>query len=357
MKALVPEDWPRIRRAHEASQRRSLMRAISSMALGVLHRIGAERVIGNTWPEDHLADALVKSAIWPTTTETSGLPTFTGVRVLPSLAPQSAAVRLFERAGLKLDFQGVHEYRIPYAAEFPAPVFIAEGAPSPVIQANLDALVVGPPAKMLFICGISGTLETYSIEAASGIITNIMTDSASKALDAAVFSDVPGDEIRPPGILHGVVAQTPVAGGGLTALVGDLKKLIGEIASAGLDTDDVVIITNPVNATSLRLLAPQPFAHSIFSTTALPVGTVVAVLPDGVATGYSGAPEINTSKQALVHFEDTAPAQIGSSGTPSVVAAPTLSAFQTDVLLLRLRTKVAWAPRSGAVQVVHSVTW
>ena len=38
--------------------------------------------------------------------------------------------------------------------------------------------------------------------------------------------------------------------------------------------------------------------------------------------------------EATVHM-DTAPAQIGTAGTPNVIAAPTVSAFQSDLILLR----------------------
>jgi hypothetical protein len=58
-----------------------------------------------------------------------------------------------------------------------------------------------------------------------------------------------------------------------------------------------------------------------------------------------------------VHF-DSAPAAIGTPGSPAVVAAPTRSAWQTDVQMLKVRTKCAWATvHPGAVQVVNSVTW
>ena len=355
-KALIPQDLPYIRRAAEVEHRRSLMRCISAVALGALNRCSAENIIRETWPTDATAAVLTRNAVLPTMT-TDGLPTFTAVRVLPSLAPSSAAVRLFERAGLKLDFEGVHQYSVPYSGSMPSPFFVAEGVPAPVVMGDLDAMIVGPTAKMMFITGISGTLESYSVEAASGIITSMMTDSASKALDAAVFSNVAADAARPAGILYGVSAQTPVAGGGLAALVGDLKNLIGGIADAGLNADDAVIIAHPTQAVSLRLLASPTFAHPIFSTTAVAAGTVIAIEPNALATGYGGQPEIYTTKNAVVHLEGATPLQIGSVGSPPVVASPTLSAFQHDLLLLKLRTRCAWAVRPGAVQVVNLVTW
>jgi len=354
--ALVPEDLPRLRRAAEVEQRRSLMRCISAVALGALKQQSAEKIISENWPNDAGAALVMRAAVLPLMTGSSGLPTMTAVRLLPSLAPQSAASRLFALAGLKLDFQGVHQYSIPYSGAMPEPVFVAEGAPAPVKMGDLDAMLIGPTCKMMFICSITGTLESYSTEAASGIITTLMTDSASKALDAAVFSNAAADATRPAGILNGVTPVVATAGGGLTALVGDLKLLIGAIASAGLNSDDAILVAHPTQAVSLRLLAPQPFAHSIFSTVALPAGTVVAVVPEALATGYDGGFELFASKYADAHYEDSNPQNIGTAGTPATVASPTRSAFQSDLILLKLRTRLAWAVRSGAVQYV-TATW
>ena len=58
-----------------------------------------------------------------------------------------------------------------------------------------------------------------------------------------------------------------------------------------------------------------------------------------------------------MHFEDTTPLPIGTPGSPTTVAAPTRSAFQQDLVVIRVRARCAWAALPGAVQVINSVGW
>jgi hypothetical protein len=83
--------------------------------------------------------------------------------------------------------------------------------------------------------------------------------------------------------------------------------------------------------------------------------TVCAFASAAIATGYRDAPEIETSREALLHFEDTTPAAIiGSTGA---LAVPTRSAFQTDVIAIKVRGRVAWAVAPDGAQVVENVNW
>jgi hypothetical protein len=56
----------------------------------------------------------------------------------------------------------------------------------------------------------------------------------------------------------------------------------------------------------------------------LAAGTVIAIEPLAFISGFSAEPRIDASIEAIVHFEDTSPRQIGTP--PNVVAAPVLSA-------------------------------
>jgi hypothetical protein len=60
-----------------------------------------------------------------------------------------------------------------------------------------------------------------------------------------------------------------------------------------------------------------------------------AIAPEGIATGFDGLPTIKVSKVVVAHFDDTAPLDL----TTAAVATTVRSAFQTDTLMLRLRTK------------------
>src|SRR5262245_52851599 len=85
--------------ALRASERRSFNRMLAAVALGKLKGCSAASIIEDHWSDDQGAALLTKAAVAPAMTTSSGLPTFTAVATMPLLAPQSAAVRLFERAG------------------------------------------------------------------------------------------------------------------------------------------------------------------------------------------------------------------------------------------------------------------
>jgi hypothetical protein len=81
----------------------------------------------------------------------------------------------------------------------------------------------------------------------------------------------------------------------------------------------------------------------------LPSKTVVAVAPAGIASGYQGPPIIETGREALLHFDDSAPADIVD--TVGTVAAPSRSLFQTDLIGIRIKANAAWCAAPGSVNV------
>ena len=340
---------------YEREQRRSLTRAIYALALrDVGSRKDPGDILRRTWPNDTAADLILRAAVSPTST--SSYPTFTTAVTLPALAPQSAAVRLFANA-LKVDLTGVASITVPYAATQPQVGFVAEGSPAPLPQFSLAGVTVGPARKLLVLSAVTGELENSTPETASAVIGRMLADATAKALDSAVFSNVAADSTRPGGLLNGVSAITATAGGGLAALVGDLGNLAGEIADGGINADDMIIVTHPETATKLRLLASPAFTNTILGTPQVAVGTVIAVAPGGLAVGYSGAPDIESSFEATVHFEDTTPLAISTPGSPNTVAAPVRSAFQHNLIVIRVRCRCAWGALPDAIQYLTGATW
>jgi hypothetical protein len=54
-----------------------------------------------------------------------------------------------------------------------------------------------------------------------------------------------------------------------------------------------------------------------------------------------------------VHFEDTSPKHI-VDGTP---ANPVKSAFQTDIVSIKVRANAAWCVAPGGAAVIEGVNW
>ena len=150
------------------------------------------------------------------------------------------------------------------------------------------------------------------------------------------------------------------AGGGLNALANDIGNLAGAIAEADIATDDMVLIAHPETANKIRLLAPAGFSNTVLENRQIAVATVIAVSPAGVFSAYSGVPKIEVSGTPTISIEDTTPLPI-SSGTQGsgILAVPTKSAYQHDLLVIKVTCRVAWAALPGAVQWVqlgHVVT-
>ena len=140
-------------------------------------------------------------------------------------------------------------------------------------------------------------------------------------------------------------------------MVGDIANLGAALSAAGLDPTTMVVIAAVKQALVLQMLAGPKFNYMILPTAALPTGSVMAVVPDAIGVMFEGEPQIETSTQTAIHFEDVAPAQIGTPGR-NVVAAPVRSPFQSDVLAIKCRARATWCVCSpGGVQTVVGTTW
>ena len=99
--------------------------------------------------------------------------------------------------------------------------------------------------------------------------------------------------------------------------------------------------------------------NRIISSTTIAAGRVIAVDADWFATATGDTPRFAVSNEATLHMEDTTPLALGAgAGSPSTVAAPMRSLFQTDSIGIRLSLYVTWAMvRTGMVQTIAAVTW
>lgn len=340
--------------AREREQRRTLHRVLAANALGAIHKVAPEHIAARAWPNDTATKAAVD--ITNTTNAAAYAPTVNST-ALTGIAPVSAAARLFEHPRvIQLDFAGVNIYAVPRGSLTPVPIFIAEGAPMPMSQVALTPTMIGPTRKILVGTALTDEVEYFSANTASSILGTLIGEQASLSLDAVVFDDLPGDALRPAGLLHNVTPIAPSTGP--SAMGSDVAALAQAIADAGINPADLVIVAGAGAAVKLKLSAGPAFDFRVLETTGLPGDTLVAIQPAAIATGFSGQPVVEVSKHAVAHFESVAPLPISTMGSPNAVAAVTRSAWQQNLLFLKVRLNGAWgvcAP--GAVQVVNSVTW
>jgi hypothetical protein len=335
-------------------ERRSWTRAIAAQALAAKHKTGASRIaaeiVKSTWPDDDRALAITKGAMTPTTS--AGLWSWNPVGPFRSLAPSSAALSLFQM-GMMLDLTGATTIRIPGAVPGTLPVFVGEGMPGPVVQRTIHSTILGPVRKILLFATATGELENSSPENASTIIGRILADAAERSIDATAFGTTADDGVTPAGLLHGVT-PTAAATAGPDAMAQDLGALTGAIGAAGIDPNGAVFVCGPREATIIKTKASLKLDNPVLMTLGLPAKSVACFAPNGVASGYQDAPTIEAKTSAVLHHEDTAPADIG---TGAGVAAPTKSVFQTNLIAIRVRANCAWVAAPGAAQVITAVNW
>jgi len=137
-------------------------------------------------------------------------------------------------------------------------------------------------------------------------------------------------------LLNGVTPTTaaPAATTLQETIAHDLANLVAAIGAAGIDPSDTVYVAGPREVSLMQSLVNPD--NAIMSL-GVPAKTVIAIAPAGIASGYQGPPQIESSKDAVIHFEDTNPQPI--VGTGGAVAQPSKSAFQTFVLAVKVRAE------------------
>lgn len=333
-------------------ERQSWHRAITASALASLRRSEPSRVLKEAWPSDQRAALILRAAQSPTSTD--DFPAFDKAGTFQSLAPSSAALALFVR-GLQLDLAGITTVRIPNIASLPpAPIFVGEGKPAPNVHWTFGGTILGPAKKVLILAAITGEMENAAPDTASAVIGRVLADASNKSIDAVAFGTAAADDDQPAGLLYGVTPVAPAAAGP-DAMAEDLGALTGAVGAAGIDPTGAVFVCSPREATIIKTKVGPKFDYPVLATLGLPAKTVACFAPAAVASGYQDAPEIETSKTATVHYEDGTPLDIiGLDGT---MAAPTKTAFQTELVSIRVRAWAAWAVTPGGAQVINNVNW
>lgn len=333
------------------AQRQSFIRAATAIFLGRKSTGATERIMKGTWGDDGNAQRIMRAAQRPMETGDLDAWELQSIAILPLLAPASAAAKLLGLAtqlelttGLTISIPGITP------ASLPTVPFLAEGQAAPVVELNTSASILGPTKKLLIIAAISDMLSNASL--AEQVISAALSSAAEQSLDKALFDNVAADATRPAGILAGL---TPVDASSAGTGVNGIAKVLGLLAEQLAAADDYVVVTTPSLATEIKVLSSPKFTNTVLASKQLAAGTVIAVIPRGLVTAYTGTPQIDVSTQATLHM-DTAPTDISTPGAPPVAAAPVKGMLQAQLVALRVRGFAAWCALPGAVSYATGVT-
>ena len=137
-------------------------------------------------------------------------------------------------------------------------------------------------------------------------------------------------------------------------MANDLAALIEAIGSANIDVSDVTFVCRAREAALIKFYAGPKFDYEILPTNGLPPKSIMAVAPAALFVGFDGSPVIEVGKEAAYHFSDTPADVVDGTG---VLAAPTKSLWQSDILAIRLRAQCAWNIAPSGAAVIDGVTW
>jgi hypothetical protein len=214
---------------------RSMRRAVTASVLATIRDEDPAKILRKSWGRDEGAlQVLQRAAVAPM--DTSAYPHIDAIGPFRSLAPGSAALKLFDESN-KLDLTGITTISVPNVAALPPrPPFVAEGAPAPSVQLALAKTVLGPARKIMILSGLTREVEEASSDTASDVIARVLADASSASIDLTAFDSNPADGVRPAGLLHGV-APIPASAEAIKteALQEDLANLVAAIGAARID--------------------------------------------------------------------------------------------------------------------------
>jgi HK97 family phage major capsid protein/HK97 family phage prohead protease len=367
--------------AKKSEPRDLIVRSAVVQVLAHIERRSALDVLASRYGEDDsiktMLDITTRSATAPATTTTPGwaaeLVQTATLDFIDTLVANSIYPVLRDLGG-RFTFGRNGVVSIPARAATPsvAGSFVGQGAPIPVRQAGFSATSL-TPKKMAVITTFTREIAEKSTPDIEQVLRNAIQEDTGVAIDTVLLDANAATTIRPAGLRNGVTGGTPTAGGGFNALVADLKGLVSSlITSSAGNIRQPVWVMNPVQALSISLTqngaGDFPFAadlrggtllgYPVAQSSTVPLGTVALVDAADFFTATGDEPRFEVSDQAVLHMEDTTPAQISAAGTPNVVAAPVRSMFQTDSLALRMIMDLNWTMRRGGmVAFVQGVTW
>jgi HK97 family phage prohead protease len=276
--------------------------------------------------------------------------------------------------GLSLSFGAAGKIVLPTRSRTPtlAGSFVGEGMAIPVRQGAFTSTTY-TPKKLAVITVWSREMQDHSIPAIEGVLRDAIQSDTAVAIDSVLLDANPATTIRPAGILNGVSVTTATAGGGIAAVVGDIKGLVGALTTNTFgNIRSPAWLMNPVDMLSASLATAAntglfPFKDEIgrgslanipiIDSATITAKTVILVDAADFVTFQGDVVRMELSDQATLHMEDTSPLDL-VSGSPGVVASPQRSLFQTDSIALRMIAPLNWAfRRTGVLAWTQNVTW
>jgi HK97 family phage major capsid protein len=292
-----------------------------------------------------------------------------------ALMPNAVYPSLAAKGG-KFTFGSAGIVTMPTRASTPtiAGSFVAQGAPIPVRQGAFTSISF-TPKKMGVISTFTREIAEHSTPSIDALIRQTIMEDTSVAIDSVLLDATAATTTRPAGLRAGVSATTATAGGGIAAMIGDIRGLTGAlITGTNGNLRSPVWIMNPADVLAASLLpaiaggGEFPFkeelaggtlqGYPVIQSSNVAADTMFLLDAADFVSVTGDTPRFDVSDQATLHMEDTTPLAIASTGSPNTVAAPVRSLFQTDSIGIRMLLDINWGlRRTGIVAWTQTMTW
>jgi hypothetical protein len=294
---------------------------------------------------DNIGEVITRAPTSPTKISDASALTQIRLSFLPSLIPVSAAAAVINES-FQFSFDNAGSIVCP-SVSLPTAGWVAEAQAISVLAGTTGSVTLSP---FKLACILVLSREIVEAGDADAIMEKVLLENVGAALDAVFLTNAAASAgLSPAGILNGAISVTPAAAGS-TAIVTDVSKLLAAVAPVAGNAA-VHLVASPAQAAAIRtsLIDPPP----TYASNALAAGTVAAIVPAAIASA-SSAPAISISKESTLHRASPASDLVAS---PSTVAAPQQSIWQTDSFALRYTQDLSWIKRGAGVAVATSVNW
>jgi len=314
------------------------------------------------------------------------------------LAPISIAAALAVR-GVSLPFNGAQEVTIPSVSArgvAMAGAWVGQSGAIPVVKGVVNA-VKAQRYKLAAITCLTNELRRVSDPDAVELLRRMLLQDAANLLDTNLLDSSPVvANVRPAGLLNGVMVGAGAVGGGMAAVLADLKTLVGQLITNKVGAKPVLIIdsitmlglelqTNAMGEFVWRveLANGRLLIVDVIASPLVPLNTAICVDAAYFASAFD-PPEVDYSEQAtltMANADAVAPTQAGAAplggalgtagqvvpdgGIPvaggsgaSIAGVVAQSLWQTWQFGIRQVWPVSWGmTRPGAVAALNNLTW
>jgi hypothetical protein len=334
---------------------------VQAAAAQILHRAQSKlvtEVIEERWGRhNNNLEIVTRAATTPSTSATYDAASLVGIGVqdFVGLLSGASASAAMIAAGMQLEFPpGTGQLLVQaVTASATAVDFIEEGKPIKVPQIDLSPSLRLSPKKLASVMIFSREIAEHSTPSIEQLTRAALGEAIGLSLDTKMLDATAADATRPAGLRNGISTSSASGSTNETAMAADIATLVTAVAAVAGNAP-VVFVAHPVQATKLRLWNRSNFQYPIYATSALSAGIVVCIASNALVTAIDPMPTFQLVDTAVVHEEDTTPLDI----TTAAVSATVKSLWQSDLVGLRVTSRIAWGLRAaGGLAWLTATGW